>query len=116
MHILGRCDEGLLECNGAGAVGIFRDGHLDGIFGKKVFDELGPLNETEGTTVEIILIAHVIDFLQALDAVEVEVEDALIMSFVLVDNGEGGTGDDILNTQFLTDSFDEGGLSAPILP
>ena len=33
------------------------------------------------------------------------------MSLILIDNGEGGTGDDILNTQFLADSLDEGGLS-----
>jgi hypothetical protein len=63
------------KCYGAGAVGIFRDGYLHGIFGQQVFDEFGPLNETDGAAIEIILIAHAIDFLKALDAVEVEVID-----------------------------------------
>ena len=32
---------------------------------------------------------------------------------VLVDDGEGGTVDDILNTQFFANGLDEGGLASP---
>ena len=38
------------------------------------------------------------------------------MRSVLIHNGEGGRSDNIFYTQFLTDGFDEGGLSCTHVP
>ena len=58
--------------NGAGAVGLFLDGDAEGILGQEFFDEFGPFYEAEVAAVEIVFVAHVIDFLKLLDAVEIE--------------------------------------------
>ena len=58
--------------DGARAVGLFLDGDAEGILGQEFFDELGPFYEAEVAAVEIVFVAHVIDFLKLLDAVEIE--------------------------------------------
>ena len=57
------------------AVGLFADGDAQGVVGQELLNEFGPFDETEMAAVEVLLVAHVIDFGQALDAVEVEVVD-----------------------------------------
>ena len=63
------------EDSPAAVFGLF-DVHLRGVFRQKFFDKLGPFDETESPTVEIILVTHVVDFLEFLDAIEVEMTDA----------------------------------------
>lgn len=58
--------------DGAGAVGLFLDGDAESILGQEFFDELRPFYEAEVPAVEIVFVAHVIDFLKLLDAVEIE--------------------------------------------
>ena len=75
--------------------------------------EFRPFKEAEATAVKVVLVAHVIDFFQLLDAVEVEVVDGIALSVrVFIDEGEGGRRDDILDTQNLTESLDERCLSS----
>ena len=54
---------------------LLTDDNLYGIGGQQFFYQLWPFNETEGTGVEIVLVAHVVHLFQLLDAVEVEVVD-----------------------------------------
>ena len=65
-------DKCLFYRDGAGAVGEGGEMDADGIGGEKVVDELGPLDEAEGTGVEVVFVAHVVDLVELLDAVEVE--------------------------------------------
>jgi len=98
--------------DGAGAVGLFLDGDAEGILGQEFFDELGPFYEAEVAAVEIVFVAHVIDFLKLLDAVEIEmIKSPLGGEAVFIDDGEGGGGDDVFHAEFFTEGFDEGGLT-----
>ena len=73
-----------------GSVGLLFNGDLDGLLGEQLFNEFGPLNEAEATTVEVVFVAHVVDFGEAFDAVEVKVIDGATRGgVVLVDNGKG---------------------------
>jgi hypothetical protein len=46
------------------------------IVGQHLFYQFWPLDEAEGTRVEIVLIAHVVDLFETLDAIEVEMIDS----------------------------------------
>ena len=104
---------GLSEGDGARAVGLLFYRHFHGIAGQEVFHQFGPLDEAERAAVEIVLVAHVVDFFQALYAVKVEVVDELArgVGAVFVDNAEGGRVDHVGHAECLADGFDEGGLS-----
>ena len=80
-----------LETYHAGAVGLLFDGDLDGLLGEEFLDELGPLNEAEAAAIEVVFVAHVVDFSKAFDTVEVEVIDGATRGGVIfVDDGKGG--------------------------
>ena len=53
-------------------VGILGDVHPHGIVGEQLFYQLGPFDETKAAAVEIVFIAHVVNFFNLLDAIEVE--------------------------------------------
>ena len=101
-----------LKLQQAAAVGIDADFYAHGVIGQDVFYQFGPLQETEVAAVEVVFVAHVIDFLDAADAVEVKVVDGVAMPVgVFIDEGEGGRGDDVVYAQFLAQCLDEGGLA-----
>ena len=101
-----------LKLQQAAAVGIDADFYAHGVIGQNVFYQFGPLQETEVAAVEVVFVAHVIDFLDAADAVEVKVVDGGAMPVgVFIDEGEGGRGDDVVYAQFLAQCLDEGGLA-----
>ena len=102
----------LFNCYQTTTVGLFLNADADGILGQNVFYQFWPLNEAEGTRVEVVLIAHIIHLFEFLDSIEVEVVDRTL-SLIFIHNGEGGRGDHILYTQFLTDGLDKGGLTSP---
>lgn len=64
-----------------------------GVFGQQRFDAFGPLDEAEPVAVEILLVAQFEEFLDALDAVGVEVVDREGPARILVDERERGTRD-----------------------
>ena len=88
------------------------DAHLDGIGREDFLDEFGPLQEAKRAAVEIIVVAHVVDFFKAFDAIEVEVEDrgSVLCGVIFVDDGESGRGDDVFYAEFLAKGFDKGGF------
>ena len=59
---------------------IFGNGDADGIVGQEILYQLGPLDKAEGSAIEVVLVAHVVHFLQLLDAVEVEVVNGKLPS------------------------------------
>ena len=65
------------------------------------------------TTTVVMFIAHVVNLLQLLDAIEVEVvhECARAVGAVFVDDGERGRIDRVGNAQFGAYGFDKGGLA-----
>ena len=92
------------------SVGANGDGH--GIPRQQFLHQLRPLHEAERAAVEVVLEAHVVDLLQALDTIEVEMEDGrAIPGGILIDQGESGRGDDILHPQLPADGLDERGLA-----
>ena len=97
----------------AGAVGLLADADAQGVFGQEFLDEFGPLDEAEGLRViEIVLVAHVVDLLEATDAIEVEMIDGVALGgSVLIDDGKGGGGDDVLDAECFAEGLDEGGLA-----
>lgn len=97
----------------ARAVGADVDGDADGVGGKEGLDELGPFHQADAVrAVEVVLVADVIDFGEAADAIEVEVVDgAAGGGGVFVDDGEGGRGDDVGGAEGFADGTDEGGLA-----
>ena len=101
-----------LETDEAGAIlGLF-DGDFDGLLGKQVLDEFGPLHEAEAAGVDVVLVADVEHFLLFLDAVEVEVEDGVaIACLVFVDDGKRRGVDDVGHSQGFTHCLDECGLA-----
>jgi hypothetical protein len=64
-----------LEADEPASVCLLSDADTYGIVGQDFLYQFGPLDEAECTAIEVVLIAHVVDLLQLLDAVEVEVED-----------------------------------------
>ena len=96
----------------ARAVCLLCDAHFYGICRQDVVDQLRPLEETEGAAVEIIFVAHVVDFFKAFDAIEVEVEDrgSVLCGVIFVDDGESGRGDDVFYAEFLAKGFDKSGF------
>ena len=52
-----------LPTQASGAIGLFGYGDADGLVGQDFLDELGPLYEAEVATIEIVFVAHVVDFL-----------------------------------------------------
>ena len=54
------------------SVGLFFYAYLDGISWQYVFNQFRPFNEAESTTVEIVLISHIIHFVNFLDTIKVE--------------------------------------------
>lgn len=82
----------LVHCQRARSVGVFRKVDADGLFGQQLLDEFGPFEQADVAGVEVIFIAHIVDFFQALYAVEIEMEDAPIGRCVVifVDDGKGG--------------------------
>lgn len=81
-----------LEIQTAAAVFRFTDFDLDRIARQQFFDQFGPFDETQGTAVEVVLVAHVVHFFQLLDAVEVEVVNqfAGFVRTVFIHDGKGG--------------------------
>ena len=70
------------------------------------------LTRSEVARIEILFVAEVVGLLDAVDAVEVEVEDgASVGRVVLVDQREGGAGDRVGGTQTVEDRADEGRLA-----
>lgn len=102
-----------LVSHDAGTVGLLLNGNADDIFGKDVLNEFGPLDEAGVAAVEIVVGTDIESFLDTLDAVEIEMEDGTIenLGVILVDDGKGGTVDDIVHTEFFAEGLDEGGLS-----
>ena len=82
------------------------------VVGEQLLDFFGPLHQTEVARIEILFVAEVVGLLDAVDAVEVEVEDgASAGRVVLVDQREGGAGDRVGGTQTVEDRADEGRLA-----
>lgn len=56
---------------------VFFDGdsHFGAVFRQQVFYQFRPLQETEVAAVEIIFVAHIVNLIEFLDAVEIEVVD-----------------------------------------
>ena len=78
-----------LKLQQAAGVGIDADFYAHGVIGQDVFYQFGPLQETEVAAVEVVFVAHVIDFLNAADAVEVKVVDGVAMPVgVFIDEGD----------------------------
>lgn len=72
------------------------------ILGQKVFNQLWPLYKAKVSRIEILLITHIEDLLDAVDAIKVEVVDRLTLgSVVLVDECEGWTCDGIGRAEML---------------
>ena len=96
---------------------LFRDAHAHCVIGQDVFDEFGPFKQAEIAAIEIILVAHVIDFVKPFDAIEIKMIDrGAIAGRIFVDEGEGGRRDDVFNAQFLTNRLDKSSLSGPHFP
>lgn len=51
-----------LALQAARSVFVFFDGHFYYIARKQVLNQFGPLNEAESTRIEVIFVAHVVDF------------------------------------------------------
>ena len=86
--------------------------HLDGIFRQQFFHQFRPFDETECAAIEIILVAHVINFFQLLDAIEVEMVNQLAaFRTVFVDDGESGRVDDVFHAEAFAYGFDERGFA-----
>jgi hypothetical protein len=86
--------------------------HLNGILGQYLLNQLGPLYQAQATTVEVVLVAHVVNFFKLLNAVEIKVIDTLALARrVLVDDGKGGRCNHILYTQSLANGLDKCGFS-----
>lgn len=102
-----------LEFNHPAAIFCLGDIHLDGISRQDILDQLRPLQKAQGTTVKVILIAHVVDLFQFLDTVEVEMIDQLIGCFraILIDDGKGWRSDYFFHPQLFADGLDEGRLA-----
>lgn len=108
-----RLAERLVHCQRARSIGVFRKVDADGLFGQQLLDQFGPFEQADVAGVEVILIAHIVDFFQALYAVEIEMEDAPIGRCVVifVDDGKGGRVDNVNDAHFLAEGFDERGFT-----
>ena len=61
--------------NGSASVCIFINTDIDSIGWQHVFNKLGPFNEAECITAEVVLKSHIIDLFEFVDAIEVEMVD-----------------------------------------
>ena len=112
FHTVGWLSDGYFAL-GCFAVGC-GDFNFHSIVGQQWFDEFGPLDEAGLSAVEIVFVAHVVHFVEILDAVEIEVVDFGELGRVeciLVDDGECGRGDDFAYAECLADGFDECGFA-----
>lgn len=110
----------LSKSHRARAVGLLGDRHADAAgatlarrFGEQGLYEFGPLDETRMAAVEIIVDTDIVSLFETLDTVEVEVEDRSVehRAVVLVDDGERGAVDHIVDTKLLAEGFDESRLA-----
>ena len=93
------------------AASIFRFFNLDfySIARQKFFYQFRPFDEAEGTAIEIILISHVVYFVQFLDTIEIKMVNKFtgFIRTVFVDNGKSWRVDDICYPQLFAYSFDK---------
>ena len=59
----------------SGSVFFYGDSHFGAVFRQQFFYQFRPLQEAEVTAVEIIFVAHIVNLIEFLDAVEIEVVD-----------------------------------------
>ena len=83
------------------------------IVGEQLFDFVGPFDEAESTAGEIVFGSEVIGFFDFVEPVAIEVVDEFAGSSgpVFVDNGECGTIDGVVYTEFFTNGFNESRFS-----
>lgn len=88
------------------------------IVGEQLFDFVGPFDEAESPAGEIVFGSEVIGFFDFVEPVAIEVVDEFAGSSgpVFVDNGECGTIDGGVYTEFFTNGFNESRFPAPMLP
>ena len=78
-----------LEYHFSGAIGIFGYRYFDCIQRKQFFYQFRPFDETDGSAIEVVFIAHIINLFQFLDAIEIEMIDEFVrIGTVLVNDGK----------------------------
>lgn len=85
--------------------------------GSRLFDLLGPFDQTEIPGVEIFFVAEVVSLFEPVDPVEIEVIDILpFAGRILIDDGESGTCHCVVGSEPGDDFPDQGGFARPISP
>ena len=93
-------DHTFSEIKCATAIRFCLDRHTHSIFWQQVFYQLRPFDETDGSAVDIVFVAHIIYFLQLLDTLEVQMinQAARGVTLILIDDGKCGRSNHVAHT------------------
>ena len=86
--------------------------HSNVFFGQQRLNHLGPLDEAEVATIEVVLIADIVGLFQLFNAIKIKMINRLaFLCDILVDDGERRAIHLVGDTHTVTQVFDEGGLA-----